>query len=138
MKNRYLHEIAKFGAGAVAADFIAIWWFWTNYSLAPVSFMGVAITPDILLPKLIFDAALFIILVHYGWHIGKTPVLRERTYLLVAGGVFGAVAIAHLVRVFTGADLMVFGWDFPVWLSWIGTAAAAYLSYMSFHLSARR
>ncbi len=106
-------------------------------NVLPRSFMGVHLTSDMVLPTLIFDVALFIILVHYGWHIGKTPVLRERTFLMTAGVVFGVVAVGHLMRVFFGADLNVFGWDVPMWLSWIGTAITAYLSYMSFHLAMR-
>jgi hypothetical protein len=96
---------------------------------------GMHLTSDVAAPVLIFDAALFILLVHYGWHIGKTPFLRERTYLIAAGALFGVVAAAHLLRIFTNTDIVILGWEAPIWLSWIGTAATAYLSYMSFHLS---
>lgn len=129
-----LHEGAKFLSGLVLGDFFAHWWLWTNNGF-PVHFLGMTVTSDIVLPTLIFDAALFLFLVHYGWNIGKTPFLRERTYLVAAGALFGVVALAHLIRIFTNTDLIIFGWDAPIWLSWIGTAATAYLSYMSFHLS---
>ena len=134
MKKSNLHEIAKLVAGLVLGDFLAVWWLWMHHGF-PMSFLWMHVTGDAVAPTLVFDAALFILLVHYGWHIGKTPFLREKTYLVAAGALFGVVAAAHLVRIFTGADLVIMGWDAPIWLSWIGTVATAYLSYMSFHLS---
>lgn len=136
MKKQTLHELAKFFAGLVLGDFIAIWWLSANGGF-PATFLGFQFTGTMIVPGLLFDAGLFIILVHYGWHVGKTPLMRERTYLLVAAGVFGIIALAHLIRAFTGSDLVLFGWYVPLWLSWIGTIAAAYLSYMSFHLATR-
>ncbi len=136
MNHHTLREIAKFASGLVVGDFLAGVWLWSN-NLLPVNFMGVTVNDGTLAPWLVFDAALFIIFVHYGWRLGKTPVLKERTFLLAAGVVFGVVAVAHIIRIFLGADLVIFGWAVPLWLSWIGTAASAYLSYMSFHLAMR-
>ena len=136
MSHKKLHEVAKFGAGLVAADFVTLVWM-ANAQLFPVEFLGRVFTEDILLPALIFDAALFFILVHYGWHIGKIPRLREKTYLLVAGVVFGVVALAHLLRVFAGTDLVIADWVVPLWLSWVGVVVTTYLSYMSLHLAIR-
>lgn len=136
MRRQRLHELAKFGSGLVAGDFLGILWF-AMHGGFPTSFLGIQLTSSMILPALVFDAAMFIILVHYGWHIGKTPFLRERTYLMIAGAVFGVIAAAHLIRLFTGVDIAVAGWSVPLWLSWIGTAATAYLSYMSFHLALR-
>lgn len=136
MRKQTLHELAKLGSGLVLGDFIAIWWIAANGGY-PASFLGFQFTGDMIVPGLLFDAALFIILIHYGWYIGKTPLLRERTYLLIAAGVFGIVALAHLIRAFTGTDLVLFGFAVPLWLSWIGTAVTAYLSYMSAHLAMR-
>jgi len=131
-----LHEGAKLLSGLVLGDFLATWWLAMHHGF-PTVLLGMHLTSDVVAPVLIFDAALFILLVHYGWHIGKTPFLRERTYLMVAGAVFGVVAAAHIVRIFTGSDIVLMGWMVPIWLSWIGTAATAYLSYMSFHLAMR-
>lgn len=132
-----MHEIAKFGAGLVAADLMFLFWI-ASAEILPVEVLGRMITPDVVLPAVIFDIALFLILVHYGWNIGKIPVLRERSYLLIAGTVFGIVGAAHLMRVFTGAELTIHEWTAPLWLSWLGTAATAYLAYMSFRLTVRR
>ena len=136
MKNSSLHEIAKFAAGVVAADFLWLLWF-SQQHLYSVSFFGMSVTSDMLLPNLIFDIALFIILIHYGWHIGTIPSMRERSYIFVVGCLFAFVAIVHFWRIFTGADLMLGGWDAPVWLSWFGLAVTTYLSYMSFRLAAK-
>ena len=136
MNHHSLREVAKFAAGLVTADFLTVLWF-SMSGRAAMSFMGIHVTADMIAPTLVFDAALVIILIHYGWHIGRAPLLRERTFLLVAGVFFGIVAIAHLVRIFTGADISLMGWDAPLWLSWIGTAVTSYLSYMSFHLALR-
>ncbi|HVZ75847.1 MAG TPA: hypothetical protein VG934_01085 [Candidatus Paceibacterota bacterium] len=136
MKNSSLHEIAKFAAGLVAADFLWLLWF-SQQHVHSIAFFGMTVTSDMLLPSLIFDIALFIVLVHYGWHVGKIPAVRERTYVFVVGIIFAIVAIGHIWRIFTGADLMLGDWDVPVWLSWFGVAVTVYLSYMSFHLAAR-
>ena len=134
MNHHSLREVAKFLSGLVAGDFLAGLWLSSN-GLLPTIFLGVTFTSSMVAPWLVFDAALFIILVHYGWHLGKTPMLRERTYLMVAGIIFGVVATAHLMRVFLGADVVIFGWDVPLWLSWVGTAVTTYLSYMSFRFA---
>jgi hypothetical protein len=136
MHRKRLQEIAKFGAGLVLGDFVAILWI-ANANLLPVEFLGRVITMDLLIPGLIFDAALFLILVHYGWNIGKIPALRERGYLLVSGAIFGVVAVAHLARIFSTTDIALAGWSVPVWLSWVGVAVTTYLAYMSFRLAMR-
>ena len=135
MEHKFLHEVAKFASGLVVGDFLCGWWLATHNGL-PFSFLGMTFTHYIILPWMIFDVALFIILVYYGWHLGRGPVIREKTFLYIVGIIFGVVAIAHLLRVFLGADLIIFEWHAPLWISWIGTAVGAFLSYMSFHLAA--
>ena len=134
MRTHTLRELAKIGAGLVLGDFLALAWIAAN-NLLPMTFLGVTMMPSMVVPAMIFDASAFVILIHYGWRIGKTPTLREHTFLVMAGVVFGVVAIAHFMRVLFNMDLTLFGWQAPIWLSWIGTVAAAYLSYMSFHLA---
>jgi hypothetical protein len=136
MKNSSLHEVAKFAAGVVAADFLWLLWF-SQQHLNSVSFFGMSVTSEMLLPNLIFDIALFIMLVHYAWNIGRIPAMRERSYIFLAGCIFTFVAILHLWRVFTGVDLQLGDWDAPVWLSWFGVGVTTYLAYMSFTLVGR-
>ena len=136
MNNKTLRKLAIFASGLAASDFIITIWF-AQMGYFPVEFMGRMFTSDIVLPTLIFDAALFLILVHYGWHVGKIPAIRERSYLLIAGIVFSVVAAAHLLRVFLGIDLVIGTWAAPLWLSWFGLAVTTYLAYMSFRLAMR-
>ena len=136
MKRTSLHEIAKFAAGLVAADFLWLLWF-SQQKIASITFMGATFTHGVVGPGLIFDIALFLMLVHYGWNIGKIPSPREHTYVLVAGCLFTVIAIAHLWRIFAGVDLVIAGWDAPIWLSWLGVAVTTYLAYASFHFALR-
>lgn len=137
MKHKTLHELAKFASGLVAADLIAQIWFYYS-GLLPITFLGITFTENMVWPTIIFDAALLAALVHYGWNIGKIPKLREKTYLLVVGSIFGIVAAAHFARVLLDADLAIFGWTAPHWLSWTAAVVTAYLAYMSFRLSISR
>lgn len=134
MKNKTLHEIAKFASGLVLGDFLTLWWL-SSANLLPIRAFGTVWTQSIVVPGLIFDACCFIILIHYGWNLGRTPTLRTRTYFTVVGIILGVVALAHLLRVFTSADFVILGWTAPLWLSWVGVVVAAYLSYMSFRLA---
>ena len=136
MKKQLLHELAKLGAGLVLGDFLAVLWILSQGSF-PVTFYGAEFGIDTAAPIILFDIALFIILVHYGWHLGSTPRLRTHVYFLTVGVILGIVSLAHLVRIFTGIDIAIIGWSVPLWVSYIGTLVAAYLSYMSFYLSMR-
>lgn len=118
----------------VLGDFLAALWL-LSQSATTVNFYGAQFDASTAAPIILFDIAIFIILVHYGWHLGATPRLRTHTYFLTIGIVLAVVSLAHLVRVFTGADVSLFGWTVPLWLSYIATLAAAYLAYMSFYLS---
>lgn len=135
-KYSWLKEFSKFGAGLVAGDFIAQIWFYQQ-NLLPFKFLGITFTDGMITPGLLFDLALFLILVHYGWNLGKMPRPKERTYLFVVGVIFLAVAIIHLFRSFSGVDLVIFGWSAPLWISWVGTIVTTYLAYVSFHFFTR-
>ncbi len=137
MKHRFLRDSAKFLAGLVLGDFLTLWWL-AAQGIWPVHFFGIIWSSQIVLPGLLFDAALFLMLVHYGWHVGKIPMFRERTYLVIAGAIFMVVAVVHLIRLFTGdINLNILGWVVPLWISWIGVIVAGYLSYLSFSLAAK-
>jgi hypothetical protein len=61
--------------------------------------------------------------------------MHEKSYLYLSGGIFGIVAIAHLVRVVYQLPVQVGGSEFPVWLSWAGLAIAGILSGWAFRLA---
>jgi len=134
MKKNTLHELAKVGVGLVLCDFLYMIWSIGQNTL-PVNVIGMQLDGTLIAPAIIFDIALLLILVHYGWNIGKTPRLRAHAYLLTIGIILTVIAIAHLVRIFTGSDFILLNWAVPLWVSGIGAVVAAYLAYMSFTLS---
>lgn len=134
MNRRSLHEISKFAAGLVAADLVTLVWLSVS-GMLPVHFLGTSFGPESVVPGVIFDLALLLVLIHYGWHVGKIPAPREHTYLLVVGVVFTVVAVAHLWRIFATGDLTIMGWVVPLWLSWFGVIITAYLAYTSFRFA---
>ena len=63
--------------------------------------------------------------------------MSSRPYLVVSGLIFSVVAAAHLLRVINGWAFEVGPWSFPMWVSWIGTAAPSILGVWAFRLAAR-
>jgi len=136
LKRQYLHDAAKFGAGLVSADFLALVWLSQQYVL-PQSFIGIPMSSSIIAPSMIIDVFLLLFLIHYGWNIGKMPRVKESTYLLITGVIFSIVALTHLVRVLYSTDIILFGWEVPIFLSWIGITVATYLAFSSFYFLSR-
>lgn len=137
MKHAKLREIAKLLSGFILADF-CLWWWVASHTLTPITLLGVSVTSNMIAPGMLFDAALFIILIHYGWHIGKTPQLSSKTYFRTIGTILGAIALIHFIRIFSGSAFVILGWNAPIWISGIGIVVAAYLSYMSFRLAGKK
>ena len=75
MRNRSLHELAKFAAGLIAADFFWLLWF-SQQNVRSTQFFGTTITQDMVWPSIIFDVAVFLILTHYAWNVGRIPQMR--------------------------------------------------------------
>ena len=136
MKRQWLHDFAKFGAGLVAADFIVLWWL-SSLKTIPKVFLGLSISGSTLGTNMVIDFFIFVLLVHYGWNIGKIPQMKERFYLTVAGVIFTVIAVGQLMHVLYQGDISIFGWGVPVLLSWIGLVVAIYLAYASYHFAVR-
>jgi len=132
-----LRDIAKVCVGLVAADLFSVIWL-GSAGFFPLTILGVTWTSDAILPIAVFDVALIILLAHYGWHT-RTPLRSpsERTLLMISGIVFLVVAVLHLTRLAFGASIVLGDFIVPLWLSWVGLAATAYLSYSSFHFALR-
>ena len=47
--------------------------------------------------------------------------------LRIAGTIFGIVAILHLLRLITGAPVVIAGWELPMMLSMVGLIVTAVL-----------
>jgi hypothetical protein len=57
-----------------------------------------------------------------------------RTYMVISGAVFGAVALAHAIRLLLAWPAQVAGWEVPIWISWIAVFGAGMLCVWAFRL----
>ena len=63
--------------------------------------------------------------------------MSRKTFLLIAGPIFAAVALVHLLRLAMGWPVTIALWAVPMWLSWFGLFVAGGLSYLGLRLAAR-
>jgi hypothetical protein len=61
-----------------------------------------------------------------------------RTYLMISGAVFLAVALLHAIRLFLAWPAQVAGWAVPIWISWIAIFGAGALCVWAFRLVLER
>ena len=59
-------------------------------------------------------------------------------WLRIAGTIFGFVAMIHLVRIITSVPVLIGTWSLPVWVNWMGLAAAVFLCTWLWKLSLGR
>ncbi len=64
--------------------------------------------------------------------LAESRAMKTRTYHLVTASVFAVIAVGHLARVCLGVAVTVGGWTVPLWLSWVGLAAAGILCICGF------
>jgi hypothetical protein len=62
----------------------------------------------------------------------------ETVGLRIAGSIFGAVAILHLLRIITVIPVLIGEFLLPLWLNWMGLFATAFLCIWLWILSLRR
>ncbi len=63
--------------------------------------------------------------------------MNEKTYFLVCGTVFFAVAAGHLARLIAGWEIAIAGRAVPLWISVPGLVIPGVLSAWGFVLAAR-
>ena len=61
--------------------------------------------------------------------------MSQRTFSLVAGVVFGLIALAHVLRIVFGWSLTIQDFSVPMWASWIAIVVTGYLAYEGFRLA---
>jgi hypothetical protein len=61
--------------------------------------------------------------------------MSQRTFLLIAGVVFGLVALAHVLRIVLGWSVVIQDLSVPMWASWIAVIVMGYLAYEGFRLA---
>lgn len=136
--HKQLQGAARFVALLVLADLVAVIWLaLTGYF--PLEVLGITFPETSVLPLAVFDVAMLIILVHFGWNI-TLPVQspKEKNLLVLVGVVFGIVSLAHLLRLAFGLDIVIGSFYAPGWLSWVGVIITGYLSYSSFHFARQK
>ena len=63
--------------------------------------------------------------------------MDQKTFSLVAGLIFGVVALFHLVRILGDWLLIVGEWSVPKWVSWVAVIVAGGLALIGLRLSQR-
>lgn len=131
MKTSTLREVSKFASGLVAADFFGAAWLYTS-DLLPLEIWGINVTSELAVTGMVFDAVLFLLLVHYAWHAEiPSPSIKKRNFFYLVGLLLGIVSIMHLLRLIFGLEVTIGAWNAPHWLSWLGTILTGYISYAS-------
>ena len=60
--------------------------------------------------------------------------MNRSTFSLLAGIIFLIVAVAHVLRLVFKWEVIVTGWQVPMWVSVVAFVIAAYLAYESFQM----
>jgi len=45
----------------------------------------------------------------------------------ITGFIFFIVSVLHLLRIITGAPVLIAGWLLPIWVNWMGFVVAGFL-----------
>jgi hypothetical protein len=64
--------------------------------------------------------------------------MNQKTFSFIAGVIFFMVAVLHALRIIYAWDAVIGGWPVPMWISWIATVVAIYLSYQGVSLGRYR
>jgi hypothetical protein len=63
--------------------------------------------------------------------------LSNNTFALLAGTIFLIVAVAHTLRLVFKWEVIVAGWQVPMWVSAVAIVAAGYLAFEGFQMRKR-
>jgi hypothetical protein len=63
--------------------------------------------------------------------------MNRRSYCVITGIIFVAVALTHLLRIFYGWRVLIGVILVPGWISWVGLIVAGYLGYEGIRLARR-
>ena len=62
--------------------------------------------------------------------------MDQKTFSMVAGVIFAAVALFHLVRIFENWPVIIGDWSVPKSASWVGLIVASGLALFGFRFTA--
>jgi hypothetical protein len=60
--------------------------------------------------------------------------LSKNTFSLLSGAIFLVVGVAHALRLVFKWEVVVAGWQVPMWVSPVAFVIAAYLAYEGFRM----
>jgi hypothetical protein len=64
--------------------------------------------------------------------------MSAKTFFTVTGIIFSVLSVLHILRLVSGMSIVIAGWDVPYWFSFLGAAAAGYISYNAFQLRKKK
>ena len=63
--------------------------------------------------------------------------MGNKTYLAISGGIFGLVAVGHILRVIFNWSFAIGGWNAPISASWLALFVAAAMCGWAISLAAK-
>ena len=60
--------------------------------------------------------------------------MKQKTFSLAAGAIFGLIALLHLLRLLFGWEAIIDGWPVPRWISWMALVIAGYFAFAGMRL----
>ena len=58
-----------------------------------------------------------------------------KLFTRISSILFGIVALAHLLRLFFGSEIIIDGWVVPMWISWVGMLVPGILAVLLWYES---
>ena len=63
--------------------------------------------------------------------------MSAKSFFQLAGTIFGVIGTLHILRLFTGWQIILIGWEVPVWISFFGAIIGWFLAYTAFSLAGK-
>jgi hypothetical protein len=70
-----------------------------------------------------------------GVQLEVEDIMKQHAFSLIAGVVFGLIALGHFLRVVFAISFVVEDIAVPMWVSVVGVIIMAYLAYEGFHFA---
>ncbi|MDE1970877.1 MAG: hypothetical protein KGI50_04875 [Patescibacteria group bacterium] len=132
--TRILRELAKFFSGVVVSDILVGLWIGSG-GVGAQQFLGISFTPTGIIGGIVFDLLVLVLLVHYAWGVELPLSQSKKSFFMLGGFIFLAVALLHLWRLVLAVPVEIGSLTLPFWLSGVGFVVAGFLSYTSFHFA---
>ena len=60
--------------------------------------------------------------------------MSQKTLTFMAGAVFSLIMVLHVLRLLFGWEVVIGGWNVPLWVSWVAIAVSGYFAYTAFRV----